>query len=70
MSKRESDGYGAFANVLDDVKAYEEASRPPPVVPKTYEWKANFKGIVTLANSNDVCELFCVLLKNETIYTP
>jgi hypothetical protein len=50
---RESD-YGAFADVLSDVKAYEEASRPPPVVPKTYEWKANFKGIVTLANGNDV----------------
>jgi hypothetical protein len=44
----------SLLGAVNDIKQYEVASRPPPVVPKKYEWKANIKAVVTLANSHDV----------------
>jgi hypothetical protein len=44
----------SLLGAVNDIKQYEAASRPPPVVPKKYEWKANIKAVVTLANSHDV----------------
>jgi hypothetical protein len=39
---------------VEELKEWEKASRPPPEPPRNYEYKANFKGIVTLKTAEMV----------------